>query len=576
MSITVYAEPWRHIAVAEGHARFAEFEARILAATTRCTWLEVQTFDQMVAAFDALTEDERLNVVTNAENPWLAVITARQDATPSSSWHSGGQYASVVQAEFTRQGAGTVSGSTTMAQYKAVGIRCWQDCTTYAGENGCENHFHYASPGYAFSDGLVGVPRQGIRDSGTVRTYWEDLDGSYDDLATVVAATHDANGALPDIMDAHDGCAADAVGFYSFVPDGTQWSDAISKWTALTGASSLPRKNPAGVTQTPPFEATDLQSWIRFNYGALTHNYRTARDAVADADPDYAAAAARPMAVVLTPSPSGAGTGLADFIRRNHWQGLVTTDTDTVAQNLVGGFFLDSDADTTVGDIPEVIHWWDNIRYYRITFPTNQRDHASTSADDKIRMDQERHAIEKLFLGRPHWEDGDPTGNAPAGGTDWSEHDDFFEAKNLGDPVWYRANGSFVMRNASGVVHPTLVAAGLTVDFTEGGATELLAPHFSAAQVAGSAAITADDFVDAMELYYSEWSVSIFEAAAEIIAARTPGGEPMTDNAVVVKKQFVNKLLSGQVDTIADLNDRAQSVAESLAANDDGLLGGTW
>ena len=526
MAVRLFASPSLLIGVASDHASYAAFAARVEAVATPYTVINETTYAGAIADFAALTDAEKLAVMWNVEVPWLEVITARQDASVPAAWKDG-TYPQ-LQTEFTRQGAGTIGGGTTMAQFKAVAVQLFQDLTTYALANGAENSIHFSSAGWSFNNTTGGVPREGVRASATLRSY-HGSSVSHPTFTSVVNTASDATGNVETILLSNRGSGRDGTAYYTFVPDGETWSDCVDLWTS----STLDRKNVAGTTVTPDFTADDLRAWKRRTVSTWTYQFRRGRDIVAGNDGSFADDAERPVAMIATLEPATPDQYASAYIDRNHWIGLWDGTAQRTADDVIGSLFLTPDADTANVTTPDEVWIWGSARYYWVTIPTNQRS-ASSSGDQKM-IDRARCAWEKMFFGRPQNADEENIGaDSPS-----PSHDTWYAANNAGDTYWYRGNGSTVWRSSAGVVAAGLTALGLTIDFTSGGVTEALAPYFTASQVAGTAAITQDDIENAIALWVSERLVSAAEASAQLIAEGADVGDGPLVQVYSVTPDFV-------------------------------------
>ena len=514
-----YVQPSDVLAVATSNPAYAAFATRIGRCGTPYTFVAQTTYATFKTAFDALSADARLVIMNGVEFPWLAINSSRTDASVDSSW-TDGTYAG-VQTEFTRQGLGTVTVGTTLAQLQQCGRQLWIDCATYAKANGCRHIINFSSFGVSFNNTTGGIPRAGMRSSATNIGYWLATGGEPTFASVIDTASNSTGSFKPSMSSHHDSVDADGCSNYNFVPHGADWSVALPKWTS----GGIVRKNSAGATQSPDFEATTLREARKRTVATWCYEYRRGRNTVAAADTTYTQHAKRPVANICTFSPATPDLALASYIRRNHWCGLFASDPTTVADDVIGSLFFTPDTDTPNVVPPDEVWLWDSSLYYWVTFPTNSRALTGDASVQK-QIDAVRVAMEKLFFGRPQWQSGDPTGDEPAGGTDWSAHDTYNQTNNLGDALWYRGNSTAVWRNSSGTLHATIVSQGLTINFAAGGATAKLAPYFTAAQVAGTANITQADVESAIALYISEWMTQAIERAAAIIQA----------NALAVRK----------------------------------------
>jgi len=514
MAVQLFAEAERLIALSTSHDDYAAFAARVNACATPMIVIGGgQTYAGFVSAFDALTDSQKYSVMANIEFPWLAILSADTDATPSTDWYGAGQYATIVQTEFTRQSAGTVSGSTTITEYKEVAEQLWQDVATYATSNGCVNFIHYATPGWGISNSANGVPYEGVRSSAS-RSYWLTT-GSHITHEDVADQQVDANGPLPGLMRAQRGATADGLSWYSPWPEGVDYSDAIDAWEAFS--DTCVRKSAGGVTQATDFEAGMLRQWEEATTASVCYQYRRVRDLAADADVSLADDAERDVALIVLLSPQAPDLATGVFSQRNHWTARFNADPAERASKIVGAIFRAADADTPDVRSPEQVWVWDSARYYWSTYPTLSRAASSSSVQKGI--DQVRHAYEVKFFGRQLLADDDPTGEASPS----PSHDSYYQTNNLGDTLWSAANASTEWRSASGVLHASIVSAGLTIDFDD--ETADLAPYFTASQIAGTAAIDGADIRDAIEHYISEYLVSALEAASEIVALNEEVGD---------------------------------------------------
>lgn len=518
MAVRLFASPELLLAITDSHPDYAAYAARLAAVSTPYTAITEVSYAAAVAAYDALDADEKFAVMFNVyENPILEILTARQDSAVPSTWTDGTTFPG-LQTEATRQSAGTITGSWTMAQFKTLAVTMYNDLADYATANGSTYVVHYSSPGVSFNNTTGGTPRAGVRASATTASYWGSS-VSHPTLASVFDTAANATGNLETLMAGNRGCTADGIGTYTFVPDGETWSDAVDSWTS----STIDRKTVGGVTTTPDFEASMLREWKRRTQSTWCYEYRRGRDTVATNDGSFAADAERDVALIVTPGPSSPDQYGSAYIDRNHWIGLWDGTAQRTAEDLFGSLFLTGNADTPNVTAPEEVWVWAAARYYWVTLPTNDRS-ASSSGNQK-QIDRARCAWEKMFFGRPQNADDENIGvDSPS-----PSHDTWYSTNNLGDALWYRGNSTAVWRNASGVLHSSLILAGLTIDFSPGGVTEPLAPYFTAGQIAGTEAITQADIEDAIELWVTERHVSVIEAASVIIAEAdaTETGEPV-------------------------------------------------
>lgn len=509
MAVRLYANEDDLIALSPASGDHDTYAARIRAVTVPYVFIGVNTHAEWVTYWSSLTADQKVSAQFGIEYPWNEIINAPQGSTPDPTWIDGTTYPQ-VQTEFTRQLLGTVTGATTTNQLKTAAVGLWTKVSTDAAADGNTNRINYGGP-WSFNNTTGGIPRSGLKASSTVG-YWLSS-GPNPTFTSVVNTQSGPTGGLETMMLANAGATADGISNYSFIPNGTDWSVALPYWTS----GGIVRKNAAGTTQTPDFAATELRYWKQRTIAEWTYQYRRGRDIVAAADGSFATAATRDVAHITTFSPATPDLAAVPFIQNNHWVGLFDSDPLAVADDLIGSLFLTPDAETPYVTPPEEVWIWDSCRYYWITIPTNQRS-AVTAAEQK-QIDAVRHSFEKLFFGRPQWTSGDPTG-----GTVAATHESFLASNNLGDALWYRGNSTTVWRNSSGVLHATLIAQGLTINFTSGGATAKLAPYFTAGQIAGTTAITQADVEDAIAHYISEYITSAVERAATLIAAHESAG----------------------------------------------------
>lgn len=559
-------------ALPTGHPRYDTYDARFRLCGTYYEFIGAASYVDFVAGFDAAKADDPARIVSvmpNIEFPWLGMLSAKTDATPSVSWYT--TYLSVTTAEFARQGYAAPSAATPMSLWKSVAERLWREVVDYARENGTENVFHYATPGWATTNS-AGAPHDGVRPSSSI-SFWGSDPVYYPPFEDVVAEVYAANGELPSLMRAQENATAHGLGFYTIIPDFGSWSDAAGAWQLSD--SNFFRKNAAGVTVSPDYEETMTRRWEASTLASCTWHYQYAMNEVAGADPTLEATAALPVAMIALAGPASPDLAGNTHASRNHWIGLFWDDPADQAEAICGSLFRAADAETPNVATPSFFLLWYSAAYYCRVYPRMTRS-AQTAAVQKG-VDQIRHAYEKLFYGRPQLSTSGVTGVDPTGSADFALHDAFFAAQNAGDTYWSEANGSTVLRDASGVVAPGFLALGLDIDFTEGGCTERLAPFFTAAQVAGTAAITVTDAALAIAEFATDYIAQLAEACADIVASYDAGEGKVTAESVlpagVVRR---NRLFPGQSAELLDAAGRIDGVRQVIPSFYGGIAGGTW
>lgn len=425
--VPIYVDPRIVLGFDEGDDEFAAYAERLEAVSSRFTYLSADatggnvsnTYASVVAQYEALSAADRARpVMVNAEYPWLAILQTEEGGAVSSSWTDGTTYPQ-VQVEFTRQGLGTVSGSTTLAELQAAAQGLYNDISAELTSQGCPMVVHYASVGLSFSD-FAGVPRGGLRASAPAngRSWF-----SKNPYTIREAIDIEIDGkVIRYLTEAQSDDAVHGAAMYCFVPNSTRFTANIANYTS----SQITRKNAAGTTVSPDFHADDLRFWVRDTSRRLIAEYRRAMHK------SYAneglSASLIPTKVCAIVHGFGIPALMGSFINWQHWIGLGMKDVTRTAEDEFAALFTAGDADSPLAGGPDMVMVWHSAKYYFVTIPF-----LNTNTDNDVQKQtfMVRWAHEVDFFGRPAFTSGEPVGN-----TNQTTQNTWFQTHQMGDGYW--------------------------------------------------------------------------------------------------------------------------------------------
>jgi len=401
------------------------------------------TYNRVVEVIASMTPEEKARPwMLNIEYPWLEILEQLDTEGIDPAWES--QHAATLQEEADRLSM----PKTTLAEYKALAIKLWQDLSDLAIASGCPFHVHYGAA-IAFQDS-VGVPygarrstpfSTGMHRVSTDPVYYMTMRERFD--------LEIAGGKYRDLAKAQSHAPAHGIGSYCLLPNGTrvEESGAIPLWS-----TSAIRYDENDVAQSHTFDAEQNRLWVQETSRRMTGEYKRAMDRSYELG--MITADERPSSIhIITFGPFIPAFG-DSAISWQHWNGVGMKDIDKTITDEIMSLFLPANADSSEVYAPDGIWWWCDVSYYFRQLVTNQYDTGGLVAFS-------RWSAEVDWLGRPALVTSGPLlsepekfgaqGTPPVGYTSWwSYHKDFATTHSMGNSWWNSGVAGFWYTVAGG------------------------------------------------------------------------------------------------------------------------------
>jgi hypothetical protein len=373
-------------------------------------------------------------VMVNCEYPYLTILYQKDNAGVDSSWKTNTGF----KQEADRQGVDFAG--LTLAGYKNIAIKCWQDISTYLKEAGCEKLVHYASTGVPFSN-YSGVPFGMIESapiSGVTQSYYYyPANNSWYPTMRMEfdsGVTYNRYGAL---IKAQKNAGVFGAAAYSFVPNSNAGLCGAPYWqldhvnlVGFSGGSTF--VNATDFTSDSLIDGiktTSAKMWLELHRAILQtvdKGFCTTNDV-----PEKMAAIVMPNSHPFFVIQSSGG----GYSSRYKWAGTRKKDPQKTAEYELQAIYKDNyrviESDYPEIKKPDEIWVWDFVPYYYISVPRRSTG-SGEYTNDNILTWITRNAMEIEYLGRPElspgntlWFSGSTTDNI-----------NYFKNNSLSDVYW--------------------------------------------------------------------------------------------------------------------------------------------